>query len=492
MPEDKARILIVEDEAIEALDLQSRLANLGYPLPNVVHSGEDAVRQAKETCPDLVLMDIMLPGKIDGIQAAEQIRTFLDVPIIFLTAYADEKTLQRAKITEPYAYIVKPFQEKEVHIAIEMALYKHAVEKKLKESEKWFSTTLRSIGDAVIATDKDGRITFMNPIAEELTGWTQGEAADKRLAEVFRIINRDTRRTVEDPVAKVMREGAIVGLANHTVLLTKSGAEIPIDDRASPIRDDLGNLVGVVLIFRDVTERYLAERLKDEFIGMVSHEIKTPLTVIIGALQTAALPSISKEQFRELVKDAVDSADTLNDIVENLLELTRAQAGRLELHTGMSDFNEIACRVVQHLENQSALHRLTLDLPEALPAIRFDSIRIERILHNLVENAIKYSPGGGEVNVSAKQENSDLVVCVSDQGPGISAENQKRLFQSFERLGLLNGRAMQGVGLGLKVCRLLVEAHGGRIWVDSELGNGSAFCFTLPSMGAWGGKRDKR
>jgi two-component system, cell cycle sensor histidine kinase and response regulator CckA len=141
-----------------------------------------------------------------------------DIPIIYLTAYADEDTLQRAKITEPYGYIVKPFKERELHITIDMALYKHEMEKKLKESEKWLATTLRSIGDAVIATDRQGLVTFMNAVAESLMGWKLEEVLNKRLIDVFHIINKDTRQPVENPVTRVLFEGNIVGLANHTHL----------------------------------------------------------------------------------------------------------------------------------------------------------------------------------------------------------------------------------------------------------------------------------
>ncbi|MBI4764266.1 MAG: PAS domain-containing protein [Deltaproteobacteria bacterium] len=254
-----ARILIVEDEGIEALDLQQRLNSLGYSAPDIASTGEEAVKMAEAGSPDLVLMDIMLSGEIDGVTAAGQIQARFDIPIIYLTAYADEDTLQRAKITEPYAYIVKPFRERDLHITIDVALYKHTLERKLKESEKWLATTLRSIGDAVIATDKNGLITFMNPVAEGLTGWQLKEVLNKKLTEVFNIINRDSRRPVENPVARVILEGHIVGLANHTRLIARNGTEIPIDDSAAPIKDDRGNLIGLVLVFRDITEREKAE-----------------------------------------------------------------------------------------------------------------------------------------------------------------------------------------------------------------------------------------
>lgn len=258
-----AKILIVEDEAITALDIQHRLTSLGYRAPDIASTGEEAVEKAEETSPDLVLMDIMLSGEIDGVTAAEQIRARLDIPIVYLTAYADEATLQRAKMTEPYGYIVKPFKDRELHIAADMALYKHKMERKLKESEKWFATTLRSIGDAVITTDSNGLITFMNSVAEGLMGWTLEEVLNKNLTEIFNIINRDTRLPVENPVTRVLFEGFIVGLANHTVLIARDGTEIPIDDSAAPIKDDKDNIIGVILVFRDITEREKSEQERE-------------------------------------------------------------------------------------------------------------------------------------------------------------------------------------------------------------------------------------
>ena len=160
------KILVVEDESIVAMDIKHRLENMGYIVPAITSSGEEAVEKASETNPDLVLMDIVLKGEMDGIDAAQQIKDNLDIPVVYLTAYSDERTLKRAKITGPFGYIIKPFEDRELHSAIEVALYKHEMESKLKANEKRLSTTLESIGDAVITTDKDGCITFMNPIAQ--------------------------------------------------------------------------------------------------------------------------------------------------------------------------------------------------------------------------------------------------------------------------------------------------------------------------------------
>jgi len=250
----KAEILIVEDDAVVARDIQNRLKALGFLAPAMVPSGEEAIERVKEHKPDLVLMDIMLRGKMDGIEAADQIRSQFNIPVVYVTAYADEDVLERAKVTEPFGYIIKPFEDRDLNTTIEIALFKHKMEKQLKESEEWLSTTLKSIGDAVIATEKNSQVTFMNPVAESLTGWHQEEARGRPLENVFNIINEETRKKVEDPVAEVIRKGTIVGLANHTVLIARDGTEIDIDDSGAPIKNEKGDIIGVVLVFRDVRE----------------------------------------------------------------------------------------------------------------------------------------------------------------------------------------------------------------------------------------------
>lgn len=255
----KAHILVVEDENIIALHLQKRLQNMGYVVPFIFASGEEAIQNVKEAQPDLILMDIQLKGKMSGIEAAQEIRTRFDIPVVYLTAYSEEATFEEAKKTEPFGYLLKPFEEKELKITIEMALYKHEIDKKLRENEQWLETTLKSIGDAVIATDRRGRVTFMNVVAETLTGWKKKEALGQKLTTVFNIINEKTRKRAKNPVEKACREGVIAGLANHTLLISKSGKEIPIDDSAAAMRDERGNIIGVVLVFRDITERKKAE-----------------------------------------------------------------------------------------------------------------------------------------------------------------------------------------------------------------------------------------
>ncbi len=237
----------------------------------------------------------------------------------------------------------------------------------------------------------------------------------------------------------------------------------------------------IAFIVRDVSDRVRAEQLKDEFIGMVSHELKTPLTVVTGALHTATQNGISGEDVRELLRDAEWGADAMADIVDNLLELSRSESNRLNLEQSRLELGPVIETIVGHWRSRQPHHKLVTDISPGLPPVRADRTRVEHVLDNLIDNAIKYSPRDTRVLVSARQGNGHAIVAVADQGIGISKDDVERLFQPFSRVeSRLAGTPVRGIGLGLVVCRRLVEAHGGKIWVESEVGKGSTFYFTLP------------
>ncbi len=244
----KIRILVVEDESLVAKDIQNMLTSLGYEVIDVVSTGVEAIRLAEATAPDLVLLDIVLKGEVDGIMAAEKIWERLAIPIIYLTAYADETTLQRAKVTEPFGYILKPFDERELQTTIEMAFYKARLDRRLREREEWLSTVLTSIGDGVIATDPQGMVNFMNPLAEKLTGWTQTEAVGRPLHEIFPI-----------DVESGAKPGGHLPTVQENILKAKGGAAIAIEETLTPISSNSKEPLGKVLIFRDITQRKSAE-----------------------------------------------------------------------------------------------------------------------------------------------------------------------------------------------------------------------------------------
>jgi len=254
------KVLIVEDEKIVAKDIQYRVKSLGYEVCGIASSGEEAIENADTYRPDLVLMDIQLKGEIDGVTAADRIRSFLDIPIIYLTAYNDKKTLERAKTTNPFGYILKPFEDRDLFTGIEMALNKHRIDKSIRESEKWLSTVLQSIGDAVITTDTDGIVTYINPIAQDLTGWSQEDAYGKELDDVFQVVDDKSGERITDTAMQILEGNLEKHRADNPVLISRDGVEQLIEYRGTPIKDELGTVGVVMVVFHDVTERLRAAK----------------------------------------------------------------------------------------------------------------------------------------------------------------------------------------------------------------------------------------
>lgn len=250
------RILLVEDELLIARHIEQMLKNLGYQVEGVVESGEQALRAAEEKSPDLVLMDIRLKGQLDGIQAATRIWKLYSIPIVYLTAFTDEDTLIKATLAEPFGYLIKPFDEKELLVAIELALYKHQVDTENKEKRRWLNAILSSITDGLISTDREGIINFINPVAERLLGKTSEQAVGQPLENVFQI--------QEGPAAGKPRGLNLDRLASDLAAeqdfyLATGEVRLPVELRGSLIRDEAGTVVGSVLVFRDITQRKLQE-----------------------------------------------------------------------------------------------------------------------------------------------------------------------------------------------------------------------------------------
>lgn len=252
-----AQIMIVEDEIIVAKSIQNRLKSFGYSVPTIASSGEEAIQKVEETNPDLLLMDIRLKGNIDGVETVKRINDIHNIPVVYLTAYADENTLNRARHTEPYGYLLKPFEPQILRTTIEIALYKHMMEMKSKKREHWFENILASVDDGVIVVDIARTITFINPIAELLTGWKHNEAYGKKLGEIFNIIDKEENIKFEK-----LTDGAFNNInqsQDQIILINRDNKEILIEKSTSPIRGNNGEIVGFVLIFRDISKQLEAK-----------------------------------------------------------------------------------------------------------------------------------------------------------------------------------------------------------------------------------------
>ena len=256
---EKASILIVEDEAVVALDLQMQLEDLGYLVVGTAESSEEAIALAKRHHPHLVLMDVMLKGAIDGIDTADILKRHMEVPVIFLTSFSDTVTVQRAAKTAAHGYLTKPFQFKELRAGIEIALCKSRMERQLRESERWFASTLRCVQDSVIVVEPDGRIRFLNPAAEDLLGCSMEEAEGEHVATVVQFADAPGGLTPLTTLQKALQDTRTVSMAHGRTLLTAEGAHVAVDESSAPILDTDGTPLGAVMALRDVTQRVQQE-----------------------------------------------------------------------------------------------------------------------------------------------------------------------------------------------------------------------------------------
>lgn len=372
-----------------------------------------------------------------------------------------------------------------------------AIERQLARERNQLETTLRSIGEGVIVTDAAGRVRTLNAVAEVLTGWTQEEALNRDLREVFAIVNEFTRVPVDNPVERVLLTGRIVGLANHTLLIARDGTERPIDDSAAPIRDADGSLHGVVLIFRDITEqkRWLheleatnaelaeADRRKDEFLAMLAHELRNPLAPLLSGLellerdpkQVHVLATV-KSQVKHLV-----------GLVDDLLDVSHMLRSKISLKREIVSIQDVLQRTLAELAPaiQARSHMLDVELPGPDVLVDGDPVRLVQTFSNLLGNAVKYTPHGGRIEVRSQRHPGEIRIVVRDNGIGIEPDLLPHVFELFTQAEQTMDRSDGGLGIGLTVVRNLVELHGGWVAAQSEgWGHGSEFIVSLPVANA--------
>jgi PAS domain S-box-containing protein len=372
-------------------------------------------------------------------------------------------------------------------------------ERDILSSRNLFQTTLSSIGDGVVATDAAGLVTFMNPVAEALSGWKSEDAVSEPIEDVLVLLREDSTTSVENPIRKALLEGMIVGLANHTVLLAKDGHYVQIDDSASPIRDANGAIVGAVLVFRDITERRRIEHnLKEtherlessaaelkrsnedlsQFAHVASHDLRSPLNTVVHFSQLLEKEYGDKlGEGKELLGYLTGSAKRMQTLIDDLLSYARvstesAQAiepvdANLRLQTAAENLRgpiEATRAVVTH---------------DKLPMLRVSGTSLVQLFQNLVGNAVHYrGDDPPRIHISAEKDAGQWRFSCKDNGIGIAPEHKVQIFDAFKRL---HGSERPGSGIGLAVCKKIVQHYKGRIWVESAPDQGSTFFFTLPS-----------
>ena len=506
----RTKILVVEDEAVVARDLERSLTDLGYDVIDSVGSRRrGAARRPKSAGRTSCCSTSACSGDIDGIEVAELLRERYRVPVVYLTAYSDDDTLWRAARSEPYGYLVKPFTSREVRSAVEIARYKHAMDARLAARELWFSTTLRSIGDAVVACTPGRRVQFMNRAAEELTGWSESEAEGLPIEEVVQLVAPGVPISSGDLISDVLARRAPRSLLESDQLLRRGGRELrTIESTAAPIVSD-GALLGVALVMRDVTEQ---RRLKDKLViserlsalgvlaAGICHEINNPLTFIVAnvhVLENAVAgwrEQLSDQGSIELAGRTLHAEEALSDLRKGAERIRRIVAD-LGAFGRQSDEPRAAIDVRESIEWSLRVAaaqlrpraRVVRDL-RPVPPVRASDTKLAQVLINLLVNAAQAIPEGDPqrhtVRVATDTDPSGRVlISVQDSGSGIAPEVLAQIFDPF----FTTKHPGVGVGLGLSICHSIVQSFGGELTVQSQEGRGTVFTVALPQAATLSG-----
>lgn len=483
---DNIRIMVVEDENIVALDIKNRLRGLGYIVVALAASGKEAVSKAIDHQPNLVLMDIRLKGEIDGIETADQIRRQLDIPVIYLTAYADDATLQRAKITAPYGYLLKPFEERDLHIAIEMALYRHRMERKIKESEKWLSAILENIQDGVVALDESNRIMFANSVAREYLPLLTSTAVGEELTH----LGASSLDSFLEPPAQ--------GKIHHEVVIEEPTDQI-FEVLVNPAVADLFTN-GAVLIIRDVTEaRAMQANMQQQdrlaVVGQlaagIAHDFNNILTGIIGFAELLQRRLKGSDVAQSNLSHIIQQGQRAAYLVKQILDFSRKSI----IYRETVDMVWLIEETVDLLKRTIPETIFIAFTPPAQGSFTVDGgvAQLQQILTNLALNAKDAMPQGGRLTfkLSALMVTPGvpppydgmpvgpwIVISVIDTGEGIKSTVLPHIFEPFYTTKDVG----QGTGLGLAQVYGIVKQHEGFIDVKSHTGQGTIFTVYLPAV----------
>ncbi|MCA1825839.1 MAG: ATP-binding protein [Myxococcales bacterium] len=520
------KILVVEDENIVAMDLRASLTALGYQVTDTAGTGHEALESAQQRQPDLVLMDINLRGEMDGITTADLMRTRYDLPVVYLTAFSDDATLRRARVTEPFGYLLKPFDERELHIAIEMAIYRHQAQREherllqersaraaIEKQHRW-TRFLAEAGEKLSATlDVKATLESLVRLAvpqladciavhvkegDEIRTPVIHHAHGKKelLADLLRRGCANVIRTGQPELlaASAEKDLASLGFESQicvplTIRGTTDGALTLLTAESGRVYgpDDLQNSIEFARRCSTALENaklYQLARdavaMRDEFLSIASHELRTPLTAMllsVQGLERAAAPS-ADAAVRDRTKRIVHQVRRLIALVDALLDVSRIAAGKLELDPEQCDLALLAREVAGRFSEpaRQSGSELRVQAPDRLIGV-WDPLRLDQVLTNLLSNAVKFG-AGKPIEVAVDADDGAARISVADKGIGISRDKVAVIFDRFERA--VPGRKYGGLGLGLYIARQMVEAHGGRIEVESEPGLGTTFVVEIP------------
>lgn len=487
----KIKVLVVEDERIVAKDIQNTVKQLGYEVPAFASTGKDALKKIAEHHPDLVLLDIVLKGEIDGIETAKRIRQKYRIPIIYLTAYEDQDTLNRAKQTEPLGYILKPFDERDLHTSIEMALYKHQMETRLSESEEKYRSLVEYSPDGIII-HSNRTITYVNPAAAKLLGADSPEELLGRT--VMEFIPPENYDLLSEKIHYISEIRSALPFVEEK-FISADGNSFDVEVAMIPFQ--LEGKIEMQIVFRDISERKKAEEelrnayseikrtqqalINSEklaalgrFAAGIAHEIRNPLANISASAQFCLNKYEIEEYMRKHFDVILRNTESANRIIKELLDFTSPK----EVQLSPGNIVKVIDHVCELARPRCSKHEIELvrNVREPLRAIPINEKKLEEAFMNFVSNAIESMPGGGKLTISVHDSNRENKVTVrfQDTGCGIEKTNIDKVLEPFFTT------KSDGTGLGLSLAYQIIKSHSGELKIDSKKGKGTEILVSLP------------
>lgn len=493
---DKIKILIVEDEAIIAKNIESKLTKAGYEVVDTVFTGNDAIKSALEKNPDIILLDIKLKGEIGGIEAAERIKQQKDIPVIFLTSYTDEDTFEKAKLTEPAAYLSKPFNLDELNRIIQLTLFNHKIKKELVETKKRYQLAVEAGRTGVWEYIPSERKTIVDSGFLKLMG-ISGEGKSTEGNDWIGFVPMRELELINSKLNDLI-SGKVDTYSFEHRIKRADGQIRWVISKGNLVKDKVSNKIKIVGTLTDITElketekklKHYADDLKrsntakDNFFSIIAHDLRNPFHTILGASELLAHYSsdMSIEEIKETAQNIYRAASNVYNLLVNLLEWSRFHTGKIEVKKTQFNLCEIVNQVLELYSEQSERKKITVHSQcDDTCFVYADKYMIESVIRNLVSNAIKFTPSGKRIEVFCKNLNDDFAeFSVKDYGTGIPKDIQQKLFQIDTQISTRGTDQEKGTGLGLVLCKDFIEKNGGTISFESEFGKGSIFRVTIP------------
>lgn len=494
MEMNKVKILVVEDEAIIAKNIESKLLKAGYDVIDTVYTGNDAVKSALEKNPDIILLDIKLKGETGGIEAAEKIKQVKDIPVIYLTSYTDEDTFEKAKLTEPAAYLSKPFNLDELNRIIQLTLFNHSIKKELIETKRRYELAVEAGKTGVWEYIPSERKTIVDSgflklfgLQSELKSYDANEWMSFIPMEDLELINSKLNELIEGRTDNYSFEHRIKRTDGTIRWVISKGKRI-----------NEGNAVKIIGTLTDITElketekklKHYSDNLKksntakDNLFSIIAHDLRNPFHTILGASELLASYSneMNAEEIKETAQNIYRSASNVYNLLVNLLEWSRFQSGKLEVNKTQFNLCEIVNQVIELYAEQSERKKIRIHSQcEDNCNVFADKYMIESVVRNLISNSIKFTPSGKSIEIVCKNLNDEFAeFSVKDYGVGIPANIKSKLFQIDSQISTKGTEQEKGTGLGLVLCKDFIEKNGGTISFESEVGKGSLFKVTIP------------